>query len=927
MSDTECEPWLRGENGRIAYDSTDSPALDFFSGVVPGMATHELFRLLSKAWNDDPEITLRLIFQTGNMRNQGKMDHHNFMRCIAWLWQEKPTTILMNINAFKTHTYLKDLLTLLQLSQSQDAISFVEAKMQRNQKVDKSTIRQERASSRWRRKEAFAASIGQTLSKILVNGNKEDVRQYVQHARMDKWYYKKHIASHTNVEPTTCNDSAMQGLVQGFANQGLTPAVADIVDSYSGDSSGGDMEQDDDDYEFVDSISSEDISIASDSNKRKSHKDEIKKCGVKNKKGKFAEVSEPIFPRVQWVNEAIELQWKDYVLQEERERVSSEKTARKEAKKKFQMQAPIFLRSKKYSCESDSKSTTLTLKGKVYSSEDTLPWIVQSNVPENDSNVSEQLFDTVVDIFANGLAESFMVMIMGKGQPMSCYAKWAPSLNGSHAKTIHGIVDTIAKRTIEIIGVLPIKNAISLGVLAKNHMNGIDATTQLGFSHPTILCIYANILSKLRGVCKIPEHFVGQKQFSNVDYNSMPSICRQIWGQQVFRENDKDRYDSFLKDATEAVNMELETGIVDKNAAKVHAGSLLAHQITLAGYDSYNDVCDLTRRLKKSNKLRAKKGLAEDQNLVSELEKATMAQTQSNLQWHRLIHSVKQDMMSAGGGISAFIPVCDVSGSMGFLSSATSKDIPQPIDVSIALSLVLACVNSVESGWRGKLFSFSETPQLVTVFPEEDSNTMLNIGKLVSKVVEGESGFSTDIEATMDLFLQHSIKVGTSVEDMEKQQICIFSDMEFDQNIRGGQHDYAWENIHESFVNKFKKKGYESSPGIIFWNLRSSVSQVVHDKNSTGVALLSGYSQGMLKCFLSGDIEGCSAAAPAPLVSVFTQVKEKVPKLTPMNTMMRILALDQYTGLKVAPCDQGPLRLCEYQGPFEEHVDAFIRDA
>ena len=358
--------------------------------------------------------------------------------------------------------------------------------------------------------------------------------------------------------------------------------------------------------------------------------------------------------------------------------------------------------------------------------------------------------------------------------------------------------------------------------------------------------------------------------------------------------------------------MELETGIVDKNAAKVHTGSLLAHQITLAGYEAYNNVCGLTKQLKKSNKLRAKKGLAEDESLAFELEKATMAQTQSNLQWHRLIESVKRDM--SAGGISAFLPICDVSGSMGMLGSSKSTDKPEPIDVSVALSLVLASVNTIDSGWYGKIFTFSDTPELVTVFPEEDSKTMLNIGKLVHTVASGHSGFSTDLEATMDLFLKHSFEVGTSVEDMEKQSVVVFSDMEIDQTI-----DSAWEHIHESIVNKFKDAGYESPPQLIYWNLRNSVSQIIHDKDTPGVALLSGYSQGMLKCFLNGDIEGCRSESPAPLLVVPADVKEKVPKLTPISTMMRILALDVYALLEVAQCDQGHLRVCDWQGPREEN--------
>ena len=47
------------------------------------------------------------------MREGGKMDRDNFHRCMVWLWEHKPETLLLNVRAIPTHTCLKDFLSLL----------------------------------------------------------------------------------------------------------------------------------------------------------------------------------------------------------------------------------------------------------------------------------------------------------------------------------------------------------------------------------------------------------------------------------------------------------------------------------------------------------------------------------------------------------------------------------------------------------------------------------------------------------------------------------------------------------------------------------------------------------------------------------------------------------------------------------------------
>ncbi|KAJ1493147.1 hypothetical protein T484DRAFT_1769336 [Baffinella frigidus] len=173
-----------GENQRPAFEATDSAALNFFFSVVPDVEGDELLRLLEAAWNEDAPTALRLIFQTGNVREGGKMDRDNFHRCLLWLWEHKPETVLLNLRAIPTHTCLKDLLSLLTFAMhsqaSGDPALALEGALagKRKAKEHKAAIRskavkrQRRVARRDRRlslKEAFAATLNQPLSALLLS--------------------------------------------------------------------------------------------------------------------------------------------------------------------------------------------------------------------------------------------------------------------------------------------------------------------------------------------------------------------------------------------------------------------------------------------------------------------------------------------------------------------------------------------------------------------------------------------------------------------------------------------------------------------------------------------------------------------------------------------------------------------------------------
>jgi hypothetical protein len=197
----------------------------------------------------------------------------------------------------------------------------------------------------------------------------------------------------------------------------------------------------------------------------------------------------------------------------------------------------------------------------------------------------------------------------------------------------------------------------------------------------------------------------------------------------------------------------------------------------------------------------------------------------------------------------------------------------EPMEVAIALSLLLASVNTPASGWYGKMFTFDSTPELVTVLEEgaaaeNGKEKLVEIGELVQKTRELGWGGSTDVDKTMSLFLEHTIAAGTPPATLASQAVVIFSDMEFDDAYRS---EVPWETAHEAITAKFTDAGYPSAPLIVYWNLRASRSTPVQKKLTPGVLMLAGFSAGLLKSFLAGKLDEFT-----PIAQMNAVLSEKV---------------------------------------------------
>ncbi|KAK1322360.1 hypothetical protein QJS10_CPA03g01488 [Acorus calamus] len=172
----------------------------------------------------------------------------------------------------------------------------------------------------------------------------------------------------------------------------------------------------------------------------------------------------------------------------------------------------------------------------------------------------------------------------------------------------------------------------------------------------------------------------------------------------------------------------------------------------------------------------------------------------------------------------------------------------------VALGMLVAELS--EEPWKGKVITFSATPQLHVIKGK-------TLAEKMSFVKGMEWGMNTDFQAVFDRILEVAVEGRLDPERMIKR-VFVFSDMEFDEASRVRPSYYmgygeasssvrSWETDYMVIRRKYEEKGYGSVvPEIVFWNLRDSQSIPVTSKDK-GVALVSGFSKNMIKMFLERD--------------------------------------------------------------------------
>lgn len=279
---------------------------------------------------------------------------------------------------------------------------------------------------------------------------------------------------------------------------------------------------------------------------------------------------------------------------------------------------------------------------------------------------------------------------------------------------------------------------------------------------------YLNVTPKefrkrLVELTKVVETQMCNREFEAIKYEQVPSQAFQKY-KKAFAKRDEARFVKFITKAL-------------KGEVKINSSTLFPYQL----YQSYYQ--------------------GKDRNTL-------------DAQWKNLPDYV---------GEGSFLPMCDVSGSMGGL----------PMDISVSLGVYLSERN--KSVFKDAFLTFSELPTLQYLKG--------TVSQRFDQLRTAHWAMNTDLTAAFELVLDKAVQNQLPQSDMP-DTILIISDMEFDPAWMG-------KTNYETIQMMYENAGY-TAPKIAFWNVKGREGNVPVNANAFNVALISGASPAIVKNVLAG---------------------------------------------------------------------------
>jgi hypothetical protein len=181
-------------------------------------------------------------------------------------------------------------------------------------------------------------------------------------------------------------------------------------------------------------------------------------------------------------------------------------------------------------------------------------------------------------------------------------------------------------------------------------------------------------------------------------------------------------------------------------------------------------------------------------------------------------------------GDAKILPLVDVSGSMTTPAGGyNSKSGVTCLDVSVSLGLYLADKN--KGPFKDTFLTFSGSPELL--------NLQGNILQKVSQMVKSKWAMDTNLHKALDKILTVA-KEGNVPQEEMPEMLLVLSDMQFNQCVRND------DSAYEMISRKYAEAGY-TMPKVVFWNLNASYGNQPVKFDTSGVALVSGFSPAIVK--------------------------------------------------------------------------------
>lgn len=313
-------------------------------------------------------------------------------------------------------------------------------------------------------------------------------------------------------------------------------------------------------------------------------------------------------------------------------------------------------------------------------------------------------------------------------------------------------------------------------------------------------------LVPLRKQINIVETLMCNNEWDKIDYEGVPGVASRRL-HNAFNNHDSERYCEYLAK-------------VRSGEAKINVTGILPHE--LAGY--YINL----------------------RNTQDEYEENETIE----LLWKTIVDNVK-----GSGILGNSLAIIDLSGSM---FSASNGSIPAQVAISLGIITSQCC----KGMFKNKFITFSENPQLVSLLPDDlyaeytEKGIEPSLYTCFKSLVDVEFGFNTDFVKCCKMIIEYGKEHNIDDEDMPKK-LFIYTDMQFDEAIaetdESERKSCGIETLYKTIVNMFKASDY-TPPKFIFWNLNSSHKESFPVSCKTeGTAMISGFSEQLLKIFMTYD--------------------------------------------------------------------------
>lgn len=311
-------------------------------------------------------------------------------------------------------------------------------------------------------------------------------------------------------------------------------------------------------------------------------------------------------------------------------------------------------------------------------------------------------------------------------------------------------------------------------------------------------------LAPLRKKINIVEKLMCNNEWDKINYEGVPGVASRRL-HKAFSNHDSDRYCDYLAK-------------VRSGDAKINITGILPHE--LANY--YVN-------------LRSTQDEYEENETIE-------------LQWRAVVNDVK-----SCGILGNSLAIIDLSGSM---FSASNGSVPAQVAISLGIITSMCC----KGLFKNKFITFSDTPELVSLIPDDlykeytEKGIEPSLYTCFKSLVDVEFGYNTNFVKSCEMIIKYGKEYNIADADMPKK-LFIFTDMQFDEATVDvvGKEQNGIEVLYKTIVKLFKAADY-TAPKFIFWNLNSSHKQSFPVNCKTeGTAMISGFSEQLLKIFMTYD--------------------------------------------------------------------------